>query len=107
MRNTGSMRAGRRSRSIVARRLRDQRAVRGGDDEERIEPGAPFVDDVAVLHDDERRATAHAATGLRAETRERVAWVLLPIAVRLEDHRHARAVRGELHDDVLDDPRPE
>ena len=91
----------------VARRLRDERAVRRGDDEKRIEPRATFLDGVAVLHEHERRAAAHAAAGLRTEARERVARMLLPVAVRLEDHRHALAVGGELRDDVLDDPRPE
>ncbi len=79
--------------------------MRGGDDEEWIEPRAALVDDVPVLDDDERRATAHATTGLRAKPRERVARMLLPVAVRLEDHRHARPVGGELRDDILDDPR--
>ncbi len=81
--------------------------MRCGDDEEWIEPGAAFLDDVAVLHDDEGRATAHAAAGLRAETRERVAGMLLPVAVRLEDHGDPCSVGGELRDDVFDDPRTE
>ena len=81
--------------------------MRGGDDEERIEPGAAFLDDVAVLDDHQRRSTANAATRLRAEARQRVARMLLPVAVRLEDDRHALAIRGELRDDVLDDPGPE
>ncbi len=62
---------------------------------------------MAVLNDNERRAAADAAACLRAQPRERVARMLFPITVRLEDHRNTRAVGGELRDHVFDDPRSE
>jgi hypothetical protein len=88
-------------------RLRDERAMRRGDDEERVDPGAAFLDDVAVLHDHQRGAAAHTATRLRAEARERVRGMLVPIAVRLEHHRRAWRVDRRVRDEVLDAPGPE
>ena len=88
-------------------RLRDERAMRRRDDEQRIDPRAAFFDDVTVLHDHERRATANAAAGLGTESRERVGGMLLPVAVRLEDHGCAVGLRGEFGDHVLDEPRPD
>ncbi len=81
--------------------------MRRGDDEQRIEPRAALFDDVAILDDNERGAAANTAARLRAQPRERVARMLFPVAVRLEDHRNTRAVGGELRDDVFDDPRSE
>src|SRR5437879_2178366 len=57
-----------------------------------------------VLHDHEARAGAYAYARLRAEARERVARVLLPVAVGLEHDGHAWRLGGEARDDVLDEP---
>ena len=88
-------------------RLRDERTMRGGDDEQRIDPRAAFGEHVTVLDDDERRPGAHAAARLCAETRERVGGMLLPVAVRFEDHRRARRAARESRDEILDAPRAE
>src|SRR5438093_1231603 len=84
--------------------LRAERAVRGRDDQKRIEPGAALREDMLVLHDHEARAGAYASARLRAEARERVARVLLPVAVGLEHDGHAWRLGGEARDDVLDEP---
>src|SRR6185503_17453194 len=46
------------SQRAIARRLGDERAMRGGHDQQRIEPSATFFDDVSVLNDHERRPAA-------------------------------------------------
>src|SRR5258706_13464312 len=71
-------------------RLRDEGPVRGRDDEERVDPRASLLDDVAVLHDAERRAGAHPATRLRTQTSPRVRGMLPPPAIGLAPHRRAR-----------------
>src|SRR6266850_742445 len=97
----------RASQRAGAMRLGDQRAMRRGDDEQRVYPGAALLDDVTVLHDDERRPAAHSATRLRAETREGVRRVLVPVAVGLEDDGRARRVDRGPRDEILDAPGAE
>src|SRR5436190_11361594 len=87
--------------------LRDERAMRGGDDEQRIEPGAALGDDGIVSDDDEPRARAHPADRLGAKTGQRVARMVLPVAIGLEhDRRSPLVVARETSENVFDEPRP-
>src|SRR6266550_6680759 len=86
------------------RRLRDERAMRRRDNEVRIEPRASLAQDTLVANDDELRAAADAACGRRTKPRQRVARVLLPIAIGLQEDRRDSRIRCEPSDHVIDQP---
>src|SRR6185503_18509617 len=75
------------------------------DHQMRVEPRAALVHHTVVANDHELRARAHSARGRGAETSKRVARMLFPIAVRLEDDRRGLRLRGEPGHDVIQQPR--
>ena len=87
-------------------RLHNERSVCGRENQQRIDPRASFREDRAVLDEDEARPTAHAAGRLGAEPCERVARMLLPVAVGLEHQRSASSIGCEAREDVFEQPCP-
>ena len=74
------------------------------DHEVRIEPRAALAQNALVANDYELRARAHAACGRRTEPGQRVARVLLPIAIGLQEDRRDSRIRCEPSDHVIDQP---
>ena len=87
------------------RRLCDERAMGRRDHEVRIEPRAALAQNALVANDYELRARAHAACGRRTEPGQRVARVLLPIAIGLQEDWRDSRIRCEPSDHVIDKPR--
>jgi len=78
--------------------------MRGGDHEERVDPRAALGTHGAIAYEHDARPGAHGAGRGGREPAQRVARILGPVAVRLEDDRHAAALRRELGDEIVDEP---